>query len=323
MKLATNLTASPLVGLGLLSVVSLTLAATLPPAEAVVLNNTATLALFGMATNLLLGTTGLLSFGQAIFFGLGSYAVAISWASNLASFWVAAIMGPIIAAIVAAAIGALALRSRKWFFALLMLGFSQLFYTIAQKAYWITEGDSGIFGPMVPDYLAHPRTGSLFIVAATLVSIGLLLVIDRSALGLTLRAIRDNSRRASGLGVNVYATQLLAFVISAFFCAIAGVLTSVNQQSAYPDLLGWTHSGDAVIVAVIGGVNAFFGPVIGAVVYQLGHDVIVRITLRWQLALGLLLLIVVLLVPDGLAGLFRRDTWRAMRRGAAGEAPRP
>jgi len=92
------------------------------------------------------------------------------------------------------------------------------------------------------------------------------------------------------------------------------VLAAVNQQAAYPGLLDWTQSGDAVLVCVVGGMYAFLGPVLGAVVYQLGHDVIVQVTTRWQLALGLVLLFVVLVFPDGLSGLFHVPAWRGLRR---------
>lgn len=309
-----------------LGAVALVLAATLPPAALVVLNNTVTLALFGMGANLLLGTTGLLSFGQAIFFGIGSYLVAMSWFHGWTSFWVAASLAPVAGAVTALAVGALALRSRRWFFALLTLGFSQLFFTIAQKASSLTEGDSGIFGPMVPRALADPHGGSLFIVAVATVAVVLLWVISSSELGLTLRAIRDNARRAMGLGIDVYRTRLLAFVLSGAFCALAGVLDAVNQQAAYPGLLDWEHSGDAVIVSVIGGMSSFLGPVLGAVVYQIGHDFLVRATLHWQLALGVVLLLTVMLFPDGLARLPRpglwRDAWRAVRGRAGGGGPR-
>jgi len=284
----------------------------LGPGELVVLNNVVVLALFAVATNLLLGTTGLVSFGQACFYGVGGYTVAIAWYQHWAGFWVSACLAPFIGGFVAFLVGMLVLRSRRWFFALLTMAFSQLFFTIAQKAYDITQGDSGIFGAMVPDWMADPRGGSLFIVAVATISILLLWLIDRSPLGLTLRAIRDNQRRVAGLGVNTYAVQLLAFTLSGAFCAIAGVLTVVNQQAAYPGMLDWVQSGDPVLVSVIGGMYSFLGPVVGALIYQLGHDVIVRITTRWQLALGLVLLAVVLLFPDGLAGLFRAEAWQAL-----------
>ena len=293
---------------------ALVLALTLGPAQLVVLDNVVVLALFAMATNLLLGTAGLVSFGQACFYGLGAYVVAMAWQNRWAGFWPAAIAAPFIGALAAFLVGALALRSRRWFFALLTMAFSQLFFTVAEKAYAYTQGDTGIFGGMVPDALADPRNASLFIVIVAAVAIAALAVIDRSPLGLMLRAIRDRDRRATGLGVDIYRTQLLAFTLSGWFCALAGVLTAVNQQAAFPGLLDWTQSGDAVLVSVIGGMYSFFGPVLGAIVYQFGHDVIVRVTTRWQLALGLVLLLVVLVFPDGLSGLFTARAWRGLRR---------
>lgn len=294
----------------LLFAAALTGALLLGPGELVVLNNITVLALFAMATNLLLGTTGLVSFGQACFYGLGAYTVAISWNEHWLVFWQSALLAPVFGAVVAFFVGALVLRSRRWFFALLTMAFSQLFFTIAQKAYDVTQGDSGIFGPMVPDSIADPRGGSLFIVIVAAFCILLVWLIDRSPLGLMLRAIRDNERRVRGLGVNAYATQLLAYMLSGAFCAVAGVLAVVNQQAAYPGMLDWVQSGDPVLVSVIGGMYAFLGPVLGAIVYQLGHDVVVRVTTRWQLFLGLILLAVVLLFPDGTAGLFRLGAWR-------------
>jgi branched-chain amino acid transport system permease protein len=294
---------------------TLTLVLTLRPAEIVVLNNIMVLALFAVSTNLLLGTAGLISFGQACFYGLGSYIIAMAWFHNWTYFWVAALLAPFFGGLAAFLVGALALRSQRWFFALLTLAFSQLFFTIAQKAFVYTQGDTGIFGAMVPDMLADPRSGGVFILIVSAIAMLALYKITDSPLGLTLRAIRENQRRVSGLGVNTYWTQLLAFTISGAFCALAGVLNAVNQQAAHPNLLDWVQSGDPILVSVIGGMHAFLGPVLGAVVYQLGHDVLVRVTTRWQLFLGAILLIVVLTFPDGMAGLFRKATWvEAARR---------
>lgn len=295
----------------LLFIIALAGALTLEPAQLTVLNNIVVLALFGVATNLLIGYGGLISFGQGCFYGLGAYIVAIAWFHHLAPFWLAAVIAPFAGAIAAFFVGLLALRTRRWYFALLTMAFSQLFFTVAEKAYAITQGDSGIFGAMVPDALADPTTGSLFILIVAAAAIFVLWRITESPLGLMLRAIRENQRRVMGLGVGVYRAQLLAFTLSGFFCAIAGVLAAVNQQAAYPDMLDWLRSGDAVLVSVVGGMYAFLGPVLGAIVYQFGHDVIVRFTTRWQLALGLVLLFVVLVFPDGLAGLFEAATWRS------------
>lgn len=307
-------------GGALLFAAALAGALTLAPAQLVVLNNVVVLALFATATNLLLGTAGLVSFGQACFYGLGAYVVAMCWQNRWAGFWPAAVAAPFLGALAAWLVGALALRSRRWFFALLTMAFSQLFFTIAEKAYNFTQGDTGIFGAMVPDALADPRGGSLFILTVATLAMLALGGIDRSPLGLMLRAIRDKERRVMGLGVDVYRTQLLAFTLSGWFCALAGVLAAVNQQAAYPGLLDWMQSGDAVLVCVVGGMYSFLGPALGAIVYQLGHDVIVRITTRWQLALGLVLLTVVLVFPDGLSGLFEGAGWRAGWR-ALGRRP--
>jgi branched-chain amino acid transport system permease protein len=303
----------------LLGVVALYLTRVLNPAEIVVLNNVAILALFAAATNLLLGTAGILSFGQACFYGVGAYSIAIAWKFGFGGFWGAALVGPILSAFAAFLVGALALRSRRWFFALLTLSFSQLFFTIAQKLTFLTGGDTGIFGAMVPKSLAEPHGGSLFIVVVTAVSLLLLRVIDCSPHGLILRALRENERRVMGLGVNVYTTQLTAFVLSGLFCGIAGVLSVINQQAAYPSMMDWNASGQPVMAAVIGGMYAFLGPVLGALIYQFGHDVIVSLTTRWQLALGLVILAVILLFPNGVSGLFSSEFWRGLRTSTAGK----
>lgn len=294
----------------LLFAIALAGALILPPSRLVILNNIIVLALFAMSTNLLLGTGGLVSLGHGCFFGVGAYTVALAWFHGLAPFWVAALLVPAFGAITAFVVGAFALRSKLWLFALVTMAFTQLFYTIAQKAYTYTQGDVGLFGPMVPEALIDPRRGSLFIVFIATVAMLVLWRIDNSPLGLVLRAIRDNQRRTVGLGVNVYWVQLVAFTISGSVCAVAGLLAVVNEQAAYPGMLDWVKSGDPILVSVIGGMHAFLGPVLGAIVFQLGHDVIVQITVRWQLALGFILLVVVLSFPDGLAGLFRRAVWQ-------------
>ncbi len=270
------------------------------------LQNIIGLALFAVATNLLIGYTGLVSFGQAAFYGTGAYAVAIGWLHFKAPFWLGFVAAPLVGAAAALGVGLLALRARKLYFALLTLAFSQLFYVVAEQEYTVTNGANGIFGPMIPAALTDPYLGFYFVLAVGALCMLALWKITESPFGLTLRAIRENRERAEALGVNVFRHQLLAFVISGVFCAIAGVLFVVHDQSAYPELLDWTKSGDPVLMAVIGGMYAFLGPAAGALFYQLAHDFIVQQTRSWQLVLGLVLLAVVLFVPDGLSGLFAR-----------------
>src|SRR5579875_5051 len=267
-----------------LLVVLVALCFVLPTARLLVLQNVLVRSLFAVATNLLLGYGGLVSFGQAAFYGLGAYIIGTTWLHYRLPFWIAFVITPFIGAFVALVIGALALRTRRLYFALLTLAFSQLFFTIAEKWYGFTLGDNGIFGPMIPSKLADPQAGFLFVLAVVAVSLLLLWKVVNSPFGLTLRAIRENRERTEALGVNVYWHQLLAFVISGAFCAIAGALFVVHDQSAYPQLLDWTKSGDPVLAAVIGGMYTFLGPALGA--------------------------LIVLFMRDGVAGLFTVSGWR-------------
>ena len=285
----------------------------LPLATALDVENAIGLALFAVATNLLLGYGGLVSFGQAVFYGIGAYTVMLGWQHWDWSFWTGFVVAPLLAAAVAAAIGLVALRTRQLYFALLTLAFTQLAYTLAQQQYGFTGGDNGVFGDVLPAWLADERQGYMFTLGVVAVCCFILWRIVTSPFGLTLRAIRENRDRMEALGVNVFLHELVAFVISGFFCAIAGVLFVVHTQSAYPQLFEWTKSGEPILMAVIGGMYSFLGPVIGAFVYTLGQQELVQRTEYWRFVLGAILLLIVLVRPDGLAGLVSAG-WRRVRR---------
>ena len=285
--------------------------------QALNLNNALTLeealglAVFAVATNLLLGTGGLVSFGQAAFYGCGAYLVALSWLHHWMSFWLAFFVSPLLGAVVALLMGLIALRTRRLYFALLTLAFSELFYQLVNVRYDFTRGATGIFSvSMIPPSLASPRTGYEFTVAVVAVSLLALWKVTNSPFGLALRACRENRERAEALGINVYRQQLLAFVISGAFCSLAGALFVVYGQSAYPDLLNWTESGQPLFMAVIGGMFSFLGPGVGAILYQFGYQYISQHTHDWELVLGAVLVITVLFRPEGLAGLVAPATWR-------------
>jgi branched-chain amino acid transport system permease protein len=282
----------------------------LPPAELITFQKVLVLALFAVATNLLIGYGGLVSFGQGVFFGLGAYVVALNWRHYHLPFWVAVAVAPVLGGLLALAIGAVALRTRRLYFALLTLAFSQLFFTIAEKWYDFTGGDNGIFGPMLPPLLVDPVAGYFFILGVVVLSMLILWKITASPFGLALRAIRENPNRAEALGIDVYQHQLIAFVIAGFFGTVAGTLFVVHDQAAYPQLLSWVKSGEPVLSAVIGGMYSFLGPALGAFIFQYGHDLVIRFTTRWQLVLGVVLLVIVLFAPDGLTGLvYRAGRW--------------
>jgi branched-chain amino acid transport system permease protein len=260
------------------------------------------LCVFAAATNLLLGYGGLVSFGQAAFYGLGAYMIGLNWMHWHLPFWLAFLLAPIAAAIAAFFVGLIALRARQLYFALLTLAFSQLFYVIAEQQYHFTGGANGIFGKMIPPALAQPATGYWFVFVVAGLALLALWKITVSPFGLLLRATRERPVRAESLGINVFAHQLLAFVLSGFFCGLAGALYAVYNQNAYPELLDWVKSGDAVMMSVIGGMYSFLGPVLGAFVYEIAKQYLVSVTHDWQLVLGVVLLVIILFMPDGLLG---------------------
>jgi branched-chain amino acid transport system permease protein len=274
------------------------------------------LALFACATNLLVGYGGLVSFGQGAFYGIGAYVVALAWLHHLTSFWVSFIAAPFTGAAAALLVGLIALRTRRLYFALLTLAFSQLVYVIVEQQTSLTGGANGVFGAMLPSFLVNPDNAYYFTLGVAAVALLALWKLTRSPFGMTLRAIRDNRERAEALGVNVFAHQLLAFVFAGAFCALAGTLFVVLDQSANPDLLNWTQSGYPIFMAVIGGQFLFLGPALGALIFEQGRDVVLASFSDWQLVFGLLLLVIVLFAPDGVLGLLARGrdlTWRRWR----------
>lgn len=274
------------------------------------------LAVFACATNLLVGYGGLVSFGQGAFYGIGAYVVALAWLHWQTPFWLSFIAAPFVGAIAALLAGLVALRTRRLYFALLTLAFSQLLYVIVDQQTSLTGGANGVFGAMLPSFLVNQNDACYFTLAVAVVGLLALWKITRSPFGITLRAIRENRERAEALGVNVFAHQLLAFVFAGAFCALAGTLFVVLDQSANPDLLNWTQSGYPIFMAVIGGQFLFLGPALGALIFEQGRDVVLARFSDWQLVFGLLLLVIVLFAPDGVLGLLMRGremAWRWLR----------
>jgi branched-chain amino acid transport system permease protein len=316
---AVRALARPTLIAGVLIVAVLALVpATGSPAALLNVQSAIGLALFACSTNLLVGYGGLVSFGQAAFYGTGAYVVALAWLHLHASFWVSLVIAPVAGAAAALITGLLALRTRRLYFALLTLAVSQLLYVAVQLQVKFTGGANGVFGAILPGFLSGPDNGYWFTLAVTVVSLLALWQVTRSPFGLTLRAIRENRERAEALGVNVFRHQLLAFVISGAFCALAGVMFVVHDQSANPDLLNWTESGYPILMAVLGGQFAFLGPALGALIYEQARDVLLVNFTDSQLVFGMVLLAIMLAAPDGVTGLLGRGgrflagRWRAV-----------
>lgn len=294
------------------------------PTTLLTLDEVLALVVFATATNLLLGQGGLISFGQGVFYGIGAYTVALGWLHWQLSFWLTFFLAPVLGGLIAIPVGLIALRARKLYFALSTLAFSELAYQLAETRYNFTRGANGVFGAFVPAGLTiNALGGYLFLLAVTVVSLLLMWKVTHSPFGLVLRATKENRDRMQALGVNVYRHQLIAFVISGFFCALAGAMFLIYSQSAYPDLLDWTTSGEPIFMAVIGGMGVFLGPALGAFIYQFGHDELVQYINDWQLVLGGVLLIIVMFWPNGILGFFTRGTARGGIRSALEGRMRP
>lgn len=273
------------------------------------------LALLGASVNLLLGTAGLVTFGHALYFGVAAYAAALAiqrgdWPPALAF-----VIGPAAAAFVALAVGTLAVRRSGVYFAMLTLAFAQMAHTMATQFRELTGGEDGISNIVLPN-VTTPTVFYYVALAVVVLCGAVLYVVDRSVFGYTLRAIRDNRRRAELSGIPVRRCQLVAFVVSGFFAGVAGTLFMFFNRGAFPAYLFWTKSVDPLVVTVLGGVGSFFGPAIGAVVYGLLVHATSAAGERAQFALGIALLAIVLLFPRGMP-MLGESGWRLLRRTVA------
>jgi branched-chain amino acid transport system permease protein len=270
-----------------------------------------------LGLNLLFGYTGLVSFGHALFIGVGAYTGAFLTSkfrvlSLEAILAVAALLG----ALVAAPVAVLCVRYVKIYFGMLTLAFGMLFYSFVLKFYRLTGGDEGT--PFLRPHLlgwdlaAIPKTAYLvgpyyYYVLGVLVLAALVMWrIVHSPFGLCLRAIRDNPAKAETLGISVPRYRWAAFVISAVYASVGGVLLAPPIGNVDPTLAYWTHSGNIVFMTLLGGFAHFFGPILGAFVFIYLHDWVQSVVPYWRLVFGALLAALVIWAPGGLMGLFAR-----------------
>jgi branched-chain amino acid transport system permease protein len=263
--------------------------------------------------NLLFGYTGLLSFGHAMFLGIGAYGAAVMTGLGFKSFELVLVVVILASAAIALPIGLLCVRYVGIFFGMLTLAFGMLFHSFLFKFYYVTGGDSGmrvarmkILGLEFAKYnKIEFLAGPFYYYCLGLLIIGGFLMwrIVHSPFGLHLRTIRDNARKAEYLGVHVHRFRLAAFVISAAFGAVGGAILGFRVGLADPELVYWTQSGQLVFMAVLGGFANFFGPIVGALSYILLQDQLQSLTQYWRFVLGAILALIVIAFPQGIAGL--------------------
>jgi branched-chain amino acid transport system permease protein len=273
------------------------------------------LGLAAMSVNFLLGFTGVLSFGHAAYFGLGAYGAGLSLKFLAASTPLSLASGTLLGGIIGALLGAIIVRRRGVYFAMVTIAFGQVFYYIAFQWSSLTGGDDGLrgftrqplhLGLMDIDILSSANTFYYFVLLCFALAAAVMGYILRSPFGRTMIAIRENERRARFLGIPVERHIWIAFTISCFFMGFAGGLYALVNNFADPRGLHYSQSGDFVMMAVMGGMRSFWGPLLGAAVFVVIQDYISSVTVNWMSFVGMLFVAVVLLFPRGILGFVRR-----------------
>lgn len=258
--------------------------------------------MLALSFNLLFGYMGQMSFGQAAFYGLGGYAVAMLMVKWQFNFWLSIVAGVVLAAFVGLIVGYFCVRLRGIYFAVLTLAFGQLIWTIVFKWHDVTGGDDGIQGVFPPDFLKSPSAYYYLILVVFLVSSWVIWKIIHSPFGRTIMAMRENSERTEFLGINIARYQLIAFVIAAALAGLAGAIWVPFYRSVAPSYLTWIKSGEPVMAAILGGPSVFLGPVLGTFVITFFHAWVLGFTVYWPVVMGALILIIIFFLPGGILG---------------------
>ncbi len=275
------------------------------------------LGLAAMSVNFLLGFTGVLSFGHAAYFGLGAYGAGFALKFLAPSTPLALLCGMLLGGIAGALLGALIAGRRGVYFAMVTIAFGQVFYYIAFQWSSVTGGDDGLrgfsrqpldLGIATIDILSNADAFYYFVLVCVALAAAAMGFVLRSPFGRTMIAIRENERRASFLGIPVDRHIWIAFTLSCFFMGFAGALYALVNNFADPRGLHYTQSGDFVMMAVMGGMRSFWGPLLGAAVFVVLQDYLSSITINWMSFVGMLFIAIVLFFPRGLLGFIRRKS---------------
>jgi branched-chain amino acid transport system permease protein len=309
--------ASPAYWIGVAAMVIILAAAplVLPPFWQRFLTEILVWGLLAMSSDILIGYTGMVSFGHSVFFGLGIYGAAAALLGvKPPNLWLALLGGLGAAAIVAMFVAYFATRLRDIYFAITTLVFSQIFYVIIFTWTEVTGGENGLTFSQPP--LSVPGLGGVrftavtlhwFVLATVTISYLLLRRITQSPFGMVLQAIRENEPRTRAIGYRVERYKIVAVMLSGVFAGLAGVLYAIQNRFAAPDFVFFTVSGEVVIFNVIGGVGTLVGPIAGAAFFLLLREGLSRFFTEYYLIpVGIIFVLIVLFFPQGLFGFARR-----------------
>lgn len=288
-----------------------------------------TFAIAALGFNLLLGYTGLLSFGHSAYFGMGAYTVAfIVRDLHVQSMELCILGGLLSTLLISALFGYVCVRHTRIFFSILALALSQVLWSLAFKFFWVTGGTDGIRVPrssitLLAGLVDFKGPGAYsrfvysyyyYVLVLFVIAVVIMWVIVHSPFGKALQAIRDNETRASFIGIRVRRYRWIAFVISGSFTGLAGALWVPLNGLTTPDILYWPFSGEIVFMTVLGGFRTFTGPIVGAIAFNYLKVYAVASSQYWQLVLGCVLVVLVMALPTGIVGTIGRFAGRLRRR---------
>lgn len=263
-------------------------------------------ALFAASLHFIMGPAGMHSFGHAAYFGLGAYAAALVVRKLGLSMEMAVVIAPLVAAIGALVVGWFSVRLSGVYLAMLTLAFAQIVWAGVYQWDDFTGGSNGMTGVWPSEWLSDKTSYYYLTLVLVLASLWALRRMLFSPFGYALRAGRDSFLRADAIGMDVKTMQWVAFVIAGTFAGIAGALYAFSKGSISPETLNVSRSVDGLVMVLLGGIQTLAGPVVGAISYTWLHDVMARSTEYWRALLGAVILILVLLFPQGIAGFFRQ-----------------
>jgi branched-chain amino acid transport system permease protein len=296
---------TPIVWVALLAFVFLPFVVSKPLATEILI-----FSLFALAFNLMLGHTGLLSFGHAAYFGMGAYTAGISYRYFNLDVWIGLIAAIIIGILTAAGIGAVSIKKKGVYFAMISLAFAQMLYYLAFSAFtkW-TGGECGLkFIPKLklvyPFYVDLMDSRCLYYFTWVIVAVSMVILwrIFDSPFGRVLQGIRENEDLISACGYDVTLIKFVSLVFSGAFSALAGGLYTVYLGFVPVETLFWMTSGVVLLMTLLGGMHSFIGPVVGVLVFKYLQGTISRYVERWEFFVGGLFIILVLLFPEGIVG---------------------
>jgi branched-chain amino acid transport system permease protein len=273
-----------------------------------------------VSLNLILGFGGMISFGHAVYVGIGGYTVGILAYHDVTSGWLQWPLALLLCATAALVFGTICLRTRGVYFIMITLAFAQMIYflSVSAEEYGSDDGlliyELSQFGDWYD--LSNDLTFYYTAFASLLIALFIVHKIVNSRFGMVIRGAKSNELRMEAIGFSTYRYKLTCFVIAGVLCGLAGVLTANNEEFVSPDLMHWTISGELIFMVVLGGMGTLFGPVSGTLVFLFLSEFLSNITEKWHLIFGPFLILVVLFAHRGIDAIF---DWRIFRRGGADE----